>query len=135
MKAQSASEFMIIISATLVLLLPLIFFLNESLMGFRDDTKITLTENVVNKLGESIDWVYSQGTPARLTLEVYVPDGIVNVSMKNRSIFYEVDTSSGVNTIYYDTIPPINGTLPVERGYYKISLIAFDDYVNISVVE
>ena len=134
MKAQSASEFLIIVSVALTILIPLILLVNQSLMGYRDDTKISLAQETVKKMGENADWVFSQGPPAKVTVEIYVPDDVKSVSLNNNEILYKIRTTAGINDIYYDTVPELRGTLPEKSGYYFVSLTSFSNYVNISVV-
>ena len=135
MKAQSSSEFLIIVSVALTILIPLILLVNQSLMGYRDDTKISLAKEAVKKLGDNADWVFSQGPPAKVTVEVYIPDGVESVSINNKyEILYKVRTSAGISDVYYDTVPELRGTLPEKSGYYFVSLTSFSNYVNISVV-
>jgi hypothetical protein len=134
MKAQSASEFLIIVSVALTILIPLILLVNQSLMGYSDDTKISLAREAVKKLGDNADWVFSQGPPAKVTVEVYIPDGVESVSINNNEILYKVRTSAGITDVYYDTVPELRGTLPEKSGYYFVSLTSFSNYVNISVV-
>jgi len=134
MKAQSASEFLIIVSVALTILIPLILLVNQSLMGYKDDTKISLAKEAVKKLGNNADWVFSQGPPAKVTVEVYIPDDVESVSLINNEILYKVRTSAGISDVYYDTVPELGGALPEKSGYYFVSLTSFSNYVNISVV-
>jgi hypothetical protein len=134
MKAQSASEFLIIVSVALTILIPLILLVNQSLMGYSDDTKISLAKEAVKKLGDNADWVFSQGPPAKVTVEVYIPDGVESVSINNNEILYRIRTSAGITDVYYHTVPELRGTLPIKSSYYFVSLTSFSTYVNISVV-
>jgi len=134
MRAQAAIEYYTIIAVALLILLPLSFYVNQLLMGYRDDTKISMARDAVKKLGESADWVYSQGPPARLSVKVYVPEGVEQTSLDNKIILLRVRTSAGITDVYYETVPSLNGSIPIENGYYSISLTAYGNYVNISVV-
>jgi len=132
MKAQVALEYLIIVSVALIIIIPLALYANELFYGYREDTRITLAKNAVKKLGENSDWVYSQGEPAQLTIEVYIPDGIAQISLDNNTILFKVKTSSGISNVYYTTIAPLNGSVPINSGYYEISLTAYEDFLDIS---
>lgn len=132
MKAQVAVEYIIIISLAFVILIPLIVNVNELLRGYNEDTRISLAKNTVKKLGESADWVYSQGKPAKMSLEIYIPEGITEVSLDNNTILFKIKTSAGVSDVYYETVAPLSGSIPTTNGYYLVCLAAYDDYVNIS---
>lgn len=134
MKAQAAVEFLIIVSVALMILLPVTFYARQLLIGYKDDTKISLAKNTVKKLGESADWVFSQGPSAKRTLEIYIPDDVYNISLEDRTILFEVKTSAGVTDVFYEAVPSLNGSLPITSGYYFVSLTAYTNYVNITVV-
>ena len=135
MKAQSASEFLIIVSVALTILIPLILLVNQSLMGYKDDTKISQAKEAVNKLGNNADWVFSEGPGAKETIMIYIPDGVESVSfVGTKEILYKIRTSAGTTDVYYDTVSYLDGTLPDKSGYYFVSLTCFSTYVNISVV-
>ena len=118
-----------------MMILPVTFYANQLVRGYKDNTKISLAKNTVDKLGENVDWVFSQGPSAKRTLKIYVPDDVHNISFENNMILFEVNTSVGVSDISYETVPSLNGSLPTTRGYYLVSLTAYANYVNITVVE
>jgi uncharacterized protein (UPF0333 family) len=132
MKAQVSVEYLVIIAIALVILVPLIVYSNTMITNYNEENKIALAKNAVKKLGESADWVYSQGMPARLETEIYFPQGITSNSLINNTIMLKIKTVSGISDIYYNTISPLNGTIPKDSGYYSISFVAFQNYVNIS---
>jgi hypothetical protein len=134
MKAQTAIEYYTIVGIGLIILLPLSVYVYGLLNNYGDDTKLSLARDAVNKLGESADWVFSQGPPAKLTLEVYIPEGVQNTDLNNNMILLQVKTSSGVTDIYYTTICPLIGSIPTESGHHTFSIIANLTYVNITVV-
>ena len=134
MKSQVAVEFLIIVSVAFMIILPFTFYANQLLISYKDDTKISLAKNTVNKLGGSVDWVFSQGPAAKQTLEIYIPDDIYNISLENKTILFQIRTSAGVTDVFYETVPLLNGSLPTTSGYYFVSLTAYTDYVNITVV-
>ena len=132
MKAQVAIEYLIIVSVAIIVLLPLVIYANEMIRNYNEETKISLAKNAVKKLGESADWVYSQGQPAKLTTEVYFPEGIDQASLENNTILLRMKILSGISDVYYSTMSPLNGSIPSNAGYYTISIIAYQNYVNIS---
>ena len=132
MKAQVAIEYMVIISVAFIILIPLIIYGNDLLRIYNDDARISITRNTVDKLGKGIDWVYSQGKPAKLSSRIFIPEGITNVSIENKTIILKIKTSGGISDIYYTTVASLNGSLPINNGYYTVSLISYGNYVNIS---
>ena len=134
MKAQAAAEYLVIIAIALTILVPLILYSSQSLISYKEDVKVTTARNVVNKLAESANWVYSQGPPARLTVNVCIPEGVQEISL-NKILMFKMKTSAGITDVYRETIATLNGSIPSKSGCYFISLVAHEDYVNITVVE
>jgi len=135
MRAQVAVEYLIIVGVALMILLPLSLYLNQTLMGYRDDTKISKAWNTVKKLGQNADWVHSQGPPARVRVEIDVPEDVTEMSLDNNMILYRIRTSAGISDVFYNTVPALNGTLPTNSQYYFISITAINQtHVDFKVV-
>ncbi len=132
MKSQVALEYIIIISIGLIALIPFVIYSYNSAYVYSEQNKIETAINSLNELGESIDWVYSQGEPAKLVLDLYIPK-LENVSIVNNIIIWKVKTSAGISDIYYKASANITGTLPTNEGYYNIFVKAVRDGVEIGV--
>ncbi len=134
MKAQASVEYLVIIGLALAILVPLILYSNQNLLGYKEDVKISSAKAAASKIAESANWVYSQGPPARLTINVCIPEGVEEVLLDSMVLF-KLKTSAGIVDIYSDTIPMLNGSVPTNNGCYFIALIADKYSVNITVVE
>ena len=135
MKAQIAVEYLIIVGVAMMILLPLSLYLNQTLIGYRDDTKLSKAWNTVKKLGQNADWVHSQGPPAKVTVEIYVPEDVAEVSLDNNMILYRISTSAGISDVFYNTVPSLSGTLPDGSQYYFVSVTAINQtHVDFKVV-
>ena len=132
MKSQVAVEYLIIVSVALAIIVPIITYSNTLFIGYKDDISLTLAKNLVEKIGESADWVYSQGYPAKVSLKINVPERIVGIYLINKTILLKIKTSSGISDISYTGIAPLNGSLPSSPGIYTITIEALEEYINIS---
>jgi len=134
MKAQVAVEYLIIVGMGLILILFTGSYLMKIFVEYSDQNRISLAKNAVNKIGEAVDMVYSQGPPSRLKIEITLPDGIEEVSLSNKTILLKIKTKVGLTDVYYNTIAEINGEIPSKKGNYYLSIVADQEAVNISVV-
>jgi len=132
-KAQSAIEYFIIISIGLMIIIPYLVYSNSLLLGYKDDSNVNAAKNAVNKLGQNADWVFSQGEPAKITTEVFIPDGLTAIQFINNTIIFKVRTSAGISDIFYTSTANITGLLSIASGYYSITLSAEDGNVRMSV--
>ncbi|MEM5792970.1 MAG: hypothetical protein QXY45_01235 [Candidatus Aenigmatarchaeota archaeon] len=134
MKAQVAIEYLIIASIGLILVLIGGKYLLDVFLDYSDQNRISIAKNTVKKLGETADFVSSQGPPSKTKIRILIPDGVQKISFENKTIVLSLKTRSGINDIYYKTKTEIRGNLPLKSSEYYISLESKENYVSISVV-
>ena len=133
MKAQVATEYLIIIAFALMVLIPYVIYLNNISRNFGEDNTLTVASNSVQKIGQAADWVYSQGEPAKLRILILMPSNVENISFIGKTLLWKVRTSAGVSDIYYTSAANLTGSLNTASGYYNVLVQAIDNLVNISV--
>jgi hypothetical protein len=134
MKLQIATEYLIIVSFSLMILIPYILYLYSASQQYQEQTSLTIVSENVKKIGEACDWVYLQGEPAKLTLKIVIPKNVVNISFLNKTIVWKVRKSAGLSDIYYNCLSNVTGNLPVKEGEYFVSVEAFNGGVRINVI-
>lgn len=133
MKAQAAIEYMMIISISLVILIPLFFLVNSYISSSKDELKIRALEDGVDSLAEASDMVYFQGYPAKMSISMYIPDGVQSATVSGNLIRVNVRTSSGITDIIALTQANMTGVLPTQSGTHKLKIVAQEDgLVNVS---
>ncbi|MGC9200589.1 MAG: hypothetical protein ACP5F8_01320 [Candidatus Aenigmatarchaeota archaeon] len=133
MKAQIATEYLILVSFSLMVLIPYILYLYSISQQSNEQNILTVASESVKKIGEACDWVYLQGEPAKITIKIAIPKNVEEISFLNRTINWKVRTSAGVSDIYYNCIANVSGYLPIKEGEYYVSIQAFKGGVNINV--
>jgi hypothetical protein len=133
MKAQVATEYLIVVSFALMVIIPYVLYLQTVSQNFNESNDLSVASDSVQKIGQTSDWVYSQGEPARLKILVFIPKNVENITFVGRSMNWRVRTSSGVSDIYYNSVANLTGNLPTVSGYYNVLIQAMDSVVNISV--
>jgi hypothetical protein len=135
MKSQVATEYLIIVSFALMVLIPYILYLTNMSQSFSEDNTLTVASDSVQKIGQTADLVYSRGEPAKLTISVLIPSNVQEISFignNNKTMNWKVKTSSGVSDVYYNSVATLNGTIPTKPGYYDITVEATGSGVNIN---
>ena len=133
MKAQIATEFLIVISFAIMVLVPYALYLTKVSQNFGEDNSLTVASNSVQKIGQTADWVYSQGEPSRLKILILVPNNVENISFINKTMNWKMRTSSGESDIYYNSIANLTGSIPTAPSYYNLLIQATGNGVNINV--
>ena len=133
MKLQIATEYLIIVSFALMVLIPYILYLYSASQQYQEQSSLTIASESVKKIGEACDWVYLQGEPAKLTLKIVVTKNVEKITFLNKTIVWKVRTSAGVSDVYYNCLANVTGYLPSREGEYLVSVEALKGGVNISV--
>jgi hypothetical protein len=133
MKLQIATEYLIIVSFALMVLIPYILYLYSASLQYQEQNSLTIASESVKKIGEACDWVYLQGEPAKLTLKILIPKNVENITFLNKTIVWKVKTSAGLSDVYYNCLANVTGYLPNREGEYLVSVEALKGGVKISV--
>lgn len=132
-KGQAATEYLMIMGISLAILIPLFAFVQDYTYRSKIDMRVNSLEDSLQSLADTSDMVYYQGYPAKITVNIYMPEGVVETDISQRTLSATLQTPSGKNDILAVTDAPVNGSLPVEAGGYKMEVRALEEgYVNIS---
>lgn len=136
MKSQVATEYLIIVSFALMVLIPYILYLTNMSQGFSEDNILTTASDSVQKIGQTADLVYSRGEPAKLTISILMPSNVQEINFTHKTMNWKVKTSSGVSDVYYNSVATFNMTswLPTTPSYYDVIVeaIGSEVYINVS---
>jgi hypothetical protein len=133
MKSQVAMEYLIIISFALLVLIPSTIYLVNISHEFNDDNSLTVASNSMKKIGQTSDWIYSQGTPAKLKMMVLIPKNVQDIKFSGKTMTWKIKTSAGISEIYYNSLANLTGNITTNLGYYNILIQATTNGVDISV--
>lgn len=68
-----------------------------------------------------------------MEIEIYLPEGIEEIQLANKTILFRVRTSAGISDIFYVSLANVTGTLPKTSGYRIAKIQAFETNVTIGV--
>lgn len=134
MKAQAATEYVAIIAIGLLILIPIVAYLNDLYISYRDENKIASAKAAAIKMTSISNWVFSQGEPAKNIIQVYIPPDVERINFVNNSIVFEIVTRGGIHQVREYSVATLNGNVTNREGYYYILIQAVGNGVNISVV-
>jgi len=128
-RGQAAFEYMILVGALLVILIPLFNY-----VGYysTQNVKVEKLEDAVQTLGKTADSLYALGPGNKDYTWIELPGGLVETKVDGNEILVTAFLFGENSDFYYTTIGPVNGSLPDEKGSYKIKLEVLDNgIVNI----
>ncbi len=133
-KAQVATEYLVIVALGIAILIPTLVYLNDLYIDYKDQAKLSTAKTTVNKLASLTNWVYSQGEPSMATINIIIPESVDSIIIQNKTISFRIKTRTGLVEISENVLGNVTGSLPTLAGYYKITIQAQNNIVNISVV-
>ena len=131
MKAQSAMEYLSIVGIILVFIIPIWAYMVTLEQQTSVELSLSYAKNTAKRIVEASDLVYSQGPPAKLTFEIYVPMGVQDIIIQNNTILFNVSLGPTFTDVFDTSTATMNGTLSKNEGYYTIEVISINDRVDI----
>ena len=129
-KAQVAFEYMLVVIVALAFMLPVWVYITTVKTETSNELMLSYAKNAVDKIASTADLVYSQGSPARVQVSVYIPDGVESYEIINYTINMVLQYGNTYTDVFAVSRARMNGTLPTAEGNYwmKIEAVDNEDY-------
>lgn len=108
---QASLEYLAVIAFTLAALLVVWVYVSGVTSSTKQDLNVAYAKQIVLKLRDAADLVYSQGPPAQFVVEANVPDGIEEASVSQKEILLRVRGAGGLTDVYASTVANLTGDL------------------------
>jgi len=131
-KAQIGTEYLILVSFIVFLV---ITFAGISLLysvKIRDTIKFSQLEKFSDKIISSAESVFFSGEPSKVTITVYLPEGVQSIVISGKDMIYDIETNSGVSKIAYSGNVIMEGTISSNQGIKRLEIASSSDKVIIS---
>jgi hypothetical protein len=137
-KGQSSIEFLMVVGIAMAISSPFILAAQESVVDVRQGQRLVSLQNSLDRMDSAVSMVSAAGEPARVTFNMQIPSN-VNESMvvQERAVVYTINTRGGVTNVsrVFDTNVSVTSDLPESEGTARMSAVAWDNQVNLTVVE
>ena len=120
MKAQIATEYLVLVSLILVILLPVLYY---STYESTATLKLNDAQDAVQTLAKTADYVYSLGPGTRSIALITIPEGAYSSSVSGRELVLNM---SGYGEIIAVSKANLTGSFPNSKGTYEIRVVALD---------
>ncbi len=130
---QAATEYLIVIAISLLLLTPVILIGNNAVIDLKRTTDNVIARDAVDKITDMSRIVYAQGQPAKITSSVKFPGNIISTTIANQMIIMTISAGTASNDIFNIMDFNVTGSLPTTSGVHSICVEAIDYGVNITM--
>ncbi len=125
-------EYLVTIGFALLILLGLTVFAYNYTLSARQSAVVSTASAAVNNIVESANLVHSQGYPAKATLVVQIPENVNSITFNDKTIIMSVRVRGGKTDLAATAKTKLVGNITTNKGFYKISVQSFGDYVNVT---
>ena len=133
-KAQVSTEYLIVVGFITLVLIGILAIAIIYSGAVKDKIKMSQITTFASKIISSSEKTFYSGEPSKATFYAYLPDNVLDITIDEDSLFFTIQTSSGINKISFSSNVPISGTLTSSSGLKKIQVIAQGNTVIISQV-
>ncbi len=134
MKAQVSFEFMIVFGLALGFAIPVWLYVSSMQQSAGEELSISYAKNAANQIASAADLVYTQGPPAKVRLNVYIPSRVEEINITEKTINFRMRSSVGFSDIFSSSAANLNGTVSDSEGMRLISVESKGNYVQITQV-
>ncbi len=133
-RGQISVEYLIVVSFIIFMVLSFLGVAVYYTAGIRDELRVNHVETYANKIISNAESVFFAGSPSKLTVSAYLPEGVTAVTINDATdqIVITLETNSGTNIRAFSSDVPIQGTLTSTEGLRSIEIRAEDAYVVIT---
>ena len=134
MKAQVSFEYMLVFGLAIAFAIPVWIYVTTMQQTAGEELSLSYAKNAANQITAVSDLVYTQGPPAKVILNVYIPSRIEQANLTNTSVIFKLHTSSGYSDVFSSSSANMTGIVPSSEGMYRISIESKGSYVQIGAV-
>jgi len=133
-KGQVGLEYLLIVGlVTFVIIAIMLVAMYYSGMS-KDLLNVNQIESFGNKVTSTAETVFYYGSPSRVTLTAYLPEGVNSIEIIENSVVITADMQHGSFKMAFESRVPIQGDINSGAGLKKIKLEALEDSVLISSI-
>lgn len=126
-----------VVGIALAISAPFVLSAQNSVINIQQTSRSVALETSLDKLDEAVSTVSVSGEPARRTFNMDIPDNVVKARVvQDRFVVYTLRTEGGLSNISrgFDANISASGGLPDSESGSRVSVVAWNGQVNISVV-
>ena len=125
-RGQAAFEYLILVGVLLVILMALFYYVSNY---SAQNLKIEQAEDTVQTLAKTAESMYALGPGNRDFIWVNMPGSVSETKVEDNEIMIRLFIFGDYSDFYVRTNADVTGTLPTQKGRYKILIETLDSGV------
>jgi uncharacterized protein (UPF0333 family) len=132
MRAQVSFEYMMVFALAIAFAIPVWIYASSFQQSAGEELSLSYASNAASQITNAADLVYTQGPPAKVRLNIYIPAGIEETNITGKTIILKVRSAGNLSDVFSVATANLTGTIPDSEGMYWISVESKGDYVQIA---
>ncbi len=129
-KGQASLEYLIVVTLSLLILSPMIYYALEYKNELDDVKPIIDLKRTMKLIKENSDFVFSQGIGAKISIKIVIPKQVVLIEQGNTYLKFRLKANYGEEDFVILFPYNITGSFPTQPGYYKLIIEGTDKGVS-----
>lgn len=129
--AQASLEFLMIVSVSLVMSMPLVLIFTNQQDNIRSDIISAQIERVATSVADTADEVYYMGPPAQKTVRIDFPQGINEIKLESNQIIFVMDVGGANYEVVREVVGTLEGNVSSGEGTKSLRFVSLQDGVRI----
>ncbi|MDY6788713.1 MAG: hypothetical protein SVV03_01995 [Candidatus Nanohaloarchaea archaeon] len=132
-KGQAAIEYLAMVSIALFIAAPLVIQTQQTSFELKNSFRSSLTKNALNNLEEAASLVNSQGEPAKVSIDIRLPEDIKQTNVTENYFHVAREVEGGRLAHFYNVMDfNVSGSIPNSQGKHTMVVEAWNEQVNVS---
>lgn len=132
-RGQVSLEYLIVVSLSLLILSPMIYYTLEYKKDLDDIKPIIDLKRTMKLIKENSDFVFSQGIGAKISVNIIIPRQVILIEQGNTYLKFRLKANYGEEDFVILFPYNITGNFPLQPGYYKLNIEATSEGVSYDV--
>jgi len=134
MRGQAAIEYFVVVGLVVMFMIPLWSYIVATQDDIGQEISLSYAQTAAKQIADAASLVHSQGYPAKISIRVYVPDNVLNVSLTQKTVNFNITYAGLLTDVWSRSNADLNGSVPINEGYYNFDIQSMDTYVQIKQV-
>ncbi len=124
-KGQASME-QLILAAIGIAFIAVLFYFSFNIAS--DSVRVSQARDMVQKLSNSADYMYSLGPGSSEYVSIYAPEGILLTGITNNTVHVRISLSSGESDLFIEGKPALIGEIPTSPGPHNVLVTHLDSH-------
>ncbi len=129
-RGQASLEYLIVVTLSLLILSPMIYYALEYKNNLDDVKPIVDLKRTMKLIKENSDFVFSQGIGAKISIKIVIPKQVVLIEQGDTYLKFRLRANYGEEDFVILFPYNITGSFPTQPGYYKLTIEGTVDGVS-----